>query len=144
MTKSAGLVTKNKLNLFAWWRLDYAAIEYEAKNYKDMKFLQTYRGISIACILFSASLTTCITLFLAKPNILIILEIAIWLALAYLIYKEKKCAVSCAILLWTADIVGSIVTTNGHQALVQIIFYGIYMHYFYSLYKVDSLRGQSK
>lgn len=130
-----------------WWQVDDDAISQEAEGYQKLKFIHTSRGVSVLLILFTVTLTTIFSVFkIFGYGLDGLFDVFVFLVLALFIYKGHKWAMISAMILWTLEKFYAIAiqvssgTPVGATVIIQIIWWSIFMHVFYTAYKVEKAR----
>ncbi len=134
--------TSSKTHWLLWWKTDEDVIQYEATNYDSIKLFNSYRGTSILCFLFSMCLTL---IFIINGNfpVTALFDVTLFGILAFFIYRGHKWALIFSMILWTLEKAYSIYRTDASQSYLifsQVIWWTIYMHNFYSAFKVERAR----
>jgi hypothetical protein len=77
-------------------------LEEQVCGYNTLKIYQTHRGISAIMLITSAALTL-LMIVIEMVDYLSVVDIAISLILAGLLFKKYRWAIICAMLFWTLE-----------------------------------------
>jgi hypothetical protein len=133
------------LSTFMWWKINKEELQTQVDNYNALGITQSVRGISLLLLIFSAIVSTGSIFFLNTSSTAFV-DVILFLILGYLIYKGHRWAIIVAMILWTCEKLYLVATqyssSSGGSAIIQIFWWGLYMHVFYSAYRVEKLRVQ--
>lgn len=121
-----------------WWRQDQDELRKQVENYNSLKINKSYRGISTLLIIFSAFLTLGLSLtgWSDIPFDEAILTAAVYLTLAYFIYKGKKWVMIGMMIVWTFEKAYQLFIYGFSANPVFIfIWWIIFMRYLFSAYQ---------
>lgn len=129
---------KKSSHYLLWWQIDESELQEQVSKYEKLTITKSARGAGVLCLLFSATLTTLMILFLNwDPGAYF--DVALFLFLAIFMYKGHKWSMIAAMLLWTAEKGYMLLDSSQSHVnpIVSIIWWAIFMHYFWLAYKVE-------
>jgi hypothetical protein len=130
---------------FFWWKIDADELEEQVIGYRTLGPLKSARGISVICLLISIVITLVFVALKMTP-ISGIGDALLMAVLSVFIYFGHRWALIVAMLLWTVEkllvLIGGFsgATPNGGLAVVQVIWWCVYMHAFYLAFRVEQRR----
>jgi hypothetical protein len=132
-----------------WWMVDQDEIAREVEKYALRNPLKTARGVAALCFIFSA-LVTFILIAINAMQLDAVTDAVISLVLALFMYFGHRWAMIGAMIWWTLEKVMAVVgmaqafntphPPNGGTAIVQVIWWCIYMHAFWLAFRVERAR----
>ncbi|OGE74344.1 MAG: hypothetical protein A3I07_02740 [Candidatus Doudnabacteria bacterium RIFCSPLOWO2_02_FULL_42_9] len=131
---------KNKVGLL---RLSEDEIRIQVDKYNDLKFRQSYRGISVILLILSLIITLIGFLRGSIDVMTAGLALVIYLPLAYFIFKGKKAAMIIALVIITLDKAYQISQVPNPFILVWWAIFAIYLSRSYLVEKSRETRALS-
>lgn len=138
---------RKTLEWFLWWKVDKDDLEIQVKNYNELKFYKSYRGIAGLLLLGKAILSIALipTVSILQTigvsdftdvilNLLILL--ILYPILSFLVFKGKKIALIIVMVVSTISLINSFINAKGGYFWMWLIV----MKYFYGAYIVEKNR----
>jgi hypothetical protein len=128
------------------WRMSDQELRRQLENYGALGWTWSYRKLSAALIWFSLALTVLFWILGYVHAEAVALDVVVYLALSFFVYRGHRWALIAAMALWTVEkgyqlaIVVSGDQSQVHNILTPIIFWAIYTGVFWKAYRVESAR----
>jgi hypothetical protein len=120
------------------FKLDEQEIRQQVDNYQTLSIFKSYRGISALLLWFSV-LVTVVMLVTGVVTKEAWLDIVLLGVVSYFVYRGNAVAFLVAIGLWTLE-KGYMAATQPSAAVIQLIWWYIYVQVFYKGYLVEKAR----
>jgi hypothetical protein len=132
---------KSATSFFLWWRVEPAEVERQVAHYEILGAAHSARKGSAALCALIVVLTALVGRYLGMDGRSIAIEAAVWTGVGLAMLGGRRWAFMAGMLLWTFEKAFAILTgTSAGAPVVQVIWWTIYMHTFYTGYKVESAR----
>lgn len=128
------------LSWILWWQTDPVEIDEQARLYDTISVWSSWRGWAAICLCLSALITfamVAINGFGLSSGALI--DVAIMFGLALFTYLGHRWAMIGAMTVWTIE-KSFAVAINPYMAPTALIWWALYMHVFYSAFRVEQRR----
>ena len=131
---------KRALNWVLWWQTDPVEIDEQARLYDTIGFRGSWRGWAALCLAFSGSVTLAIVALSTggafSPDYI---DVAVMAVLGVFIFLGHRWAMIGAMIVWTIEKF-FIIAMNPYMAVTSLIWWALYMHVFYSAFRVEQRR----
>ncbi len=125
------------IDLFKW-KMNKKELQNQVENYNTLGLSQSVRKISGALLVLSAVLTF-IFMILEWTTEEVLLDVFLFLILAFFVYKGKKIAIIIAMIYWTI-VKGIQFVENPEGIIVTLIWWAVFMSVFWKAYQVEKAR----
>ena len=107
----------------------------QVEEYNSLKIFRSARGISFLWLVFSAIVSALLILGHTMP-VTAVADIALFLFFGIFIYLGHRWAMVVGMIFWTIEKIYAVATAPTFF-IVQFVWWGLYMHYFYLAFKVE-------
>ena len=133
----------NLLDWLLWWRLDKDKVEWQAKNYAQLEFLDSSKALSLVLIVASAALSAIGLLRADAPTATVAAAyVALFVILGVFVYAGHRWAMVAAMVLWTLE-KGLQFIAQPLSIFIGIFWWAIVTHAIYGALAVENLRRKS-
>lgn len=122
-------------NFLVFWKINPDKLNQQVEQYNSLKIYRSARGISSLWLVFSA-VVSALLIIGHKIPVNSVADVALFLIFGIFIYLGHRWAMIGGMIFWTIEKLYAVMTMPAYFVM-QLVWWGLYLHYFYYAYKVE-------